>query len=263
MATALFFATVAVYSAACALFIAQLGRTPPSWTRYALSVLSVGAGLHVGFIAVGASAGVCPVRGIQGSLTFFSVGIVLAYLFFARSHKLSAVGAFVTPITLLMLVSAHFARANGELSQGVRGVVLVIHIASNLIGQVAFALAAALAVAYLVQERRLKRKKMLGLFSRMPSLETLDNLGIRSVLVGFPFLTAGIVLGAIVARRMDEPFQVSAAQVLAVLMWVIFAAVLALRVAVGWRGRRAAYGTILGFLLGVGVLVTYLLRSVS
>lgn len=261
MATALFFATVAAYSAACALYLIRLGRTPPAWTRFAQPVLTAAAFLHAAFIAVGASAGVCPVRGIQGSLTFFSVGIVVVYLLVSRRYKLSVVGAFVTPITLLMLVSAHFSRAHGPLSTGTRGVVLVIHIAANLIGQVAFALAAALAVVYLLQQRRLKKKKLLGLGTRMPSLDVLDQLGIRCVTFGFPFLTAGIVLGAIVARKMDESFQFSAAQVLAILMWLAFAGVLALRVAAGWRGRRAAIGTILGFLLGVAVLIAYLVRS--
>lgn len=262
MSSALFFATVAVYTAATGLFTAQLARTPPTWSRYALPTLTVGALLHVAFIGVGASAGVCPVRGIQGALTFFSVGVVAVFLLVARRYELKAVGAFVTPITLLMLVSAHFSHASGPLSEGVRGVVLTIHIAANLIGQVVFALAFALSVAYLVQERRLKTKKLLGVFGRMPSLDVLDHLGFRCVTIGFPLLTVGIILGGIVARRLGEPFRFSSAQVLAILMWLVFAGVVALRVSAGWRGRRAAIGTILGFLLGVAVLVTYLVRTV-
>jgi ABC-type uncharacterized transport system permease subunit len=262
VATAFFFATAAAYAVAAALFSAQLAKTPPKWARHALTALWIGAGLHVAFIGIGASAGVCPVRGIQGALTFFSVGLVVTFLLVSRRYELRAVGAFVTPVTLLMLVSAHFSRASGPLSAGVRGVVLTIHIAANLIGQVAFALAFALSVGYLLQERRLKTKKLLGAFGRMPSLDVLDHLGFRCVTVGFPFLTVGIVLGAIVARRLGEPFHFSPAQVLAILMWLVFAGVVAMRVSAGWRGRRAAIGTILGFLLGVAVLVTYLVRTV-
>jgi ABC-type uncharacterized transport system permease subunit len=257
---ALFFATAAAYAVASALYSAQLAKTPPPWARHATTVLRVGAVLHFCFVAVGASSGVCPVRGVQGALTFFSLGLIGTFLFVTRRYQLKAVGAFVTPITLLMIVSAHFSRASGPLSAGVRGVVLTIHIAANLIGEVAFALAFALSVAYLVQERRLKQKKLLGV-GRMPSLDVLDHLGFRSVTVGFPFLTLGIVLGGIVARQLDDAFRVSSAQVLAVLMWLVFAGVVALRVSAGWRGRRAAIGTILGFLLGVAVLVAYLVRD--
>jgi ABC-type transport system involved in cytochrome c biogenesis permease subunit len=43
--------------------------------------------------------------------------------------------------------------------------------------------------------------------------------------------------------------------------WLVIAAVLFLRAAAGWRGRRAAYGTLTGFGLAVVVLLLYLLRT--
>lgn len=262
MANAAFFATVAVYAVASALFSAQLARTPPAIARHALRVLGAGAVLHFCFAAITVSSGLWPMRGIQGALTFSSLALVLVYLFIGSRYALKAVGAFVTPITLLMLVSAHFARASGTLSAGVRGAVLTIHIAANLIGEIAFALAFAMGVGYLLQERSLKRKKLMGVFARMPSLDVLDHVGFRCVTVGFPFLTLGIVLGGVVARSMGEPFFFSSAQILALLMWLVFAGVVALRVSAGWRGRRAAIGTIIGFALGAAVLVAYLVRAV-
>ena len=42
---------------------------------------------------------------------------------------------------------------------------------------------------------------------------------------------------------------------------MLIGGVLLLRAAAGWRGRRAAFGTILGFGLTVLVLVIYLMRS--
>jgi ABC-type transport system involved in cytochrome c biogenesis permease subunit len=43
--------------------------------------------------------------------------------------------------------------------------------------------------------------------------------------------------------------------------WLLFAGVLLLRAAAGWRGRRAAYGTIAGFGCAMLVLLFYLLRG--
>jgi len=43
--------------------------------------------------------------------------------------------------------------------------------------------------------------------------------------------------------------------------WLVIAGVLFLRAAAGWRGRRAAYGTIAGFAFAVLVLVVYLVRK--
>jgi ABC-type uncharacterized transport system permease subunit len=45
--------------------------------------------------------------------------------------------------------------------------------------------------------------------------------------------------------------------------WFLIAAVLLLRGAAGWRGRRAAYGTIAGFACEAAVLAIYLLRPAA
>jgi ABC-type uncharacterized transport system permease subunit len=47
------------------------------------------------------------------------------------------------------------------------------------------------------------------------------------------------------------------------LSWGLFGLVLLLRAAAGWRGRRAAYGTIAGFGFTVLVLLLYLVRDVA
>jgi ABC-type uncharacterized transport system permease subunit len=45
------------------------------------------------------------------------------------------------------------------------------------------------------------------------------------------------------------------------LAWVFFGSVLLARAAAGWRGRRAAIGTMLGFLFSMAAIVGYLLRG--
>ena len=90
----------------------------------------------------------------------------------------------------------------------------------------------------------------------------LDTLGLRSVLVGFPLLTVGVVTGTIWAVQLHHGgFGLSAAQGFGLLSWLLFAGVLLLRVAAGWRGRKAAIGTVLGFLSTMVVLVGYMLRG--
>jgi ABC-type transport system involved in cytochrome c biogenesis permease subunit len=55
--------------------------------------------------------------------------------------------------------------------------------------------------------------------------------------------------------------EFSPAQTLGLLTWVVFAAVLVLRIAAGWQGRRAALGTIMGFLCALAVLVGYVVQA--
>jgi ABC-type uncharacterized transport system permease subunit len=53
----------------------------------------------------------------------------------------------------------------------------------------------------------------------------------------------------------------SAGQGFALLAWVFFGSVLLARAAAGWRGRRAAIGTMLGFLFSMAAIAGYLLRG--
>ena len=48
---------------------------------------------------------------------------------------------------------------------------------------------------YLLQERRLKAKKPSSLISFLPALEVIDQIGYRSLLLGFPFMTLGLITG--------------------------------------------------------------------
>jgi ABC-type uncharacterized transport system permease subunit len=136
------------------------------------------------------------------------------------------------------------------------------HVASNLFGVALFTLAFSAATLYLIQERLLKAKRIDGVFRRLPPLDVLDKAEHRFLLAGFPLLTVGIITGTLWARRveMGAPGEVLRA-VFGYVTWLVIAAVLFLRAAAGWRGRRAAYGTIAGFSLAVIVLLFYLFRQ--
>jgi ABC-type uncharacterized transport system permease subunit len=125
---------------------------------------------------------------------------------------------------------------------------------------VAFALAFAAGVAYILQERLLRRRQLSGVFQRLPSLDVLDAMGLRAVLVGFPLLTFGMITGTFWLLRSDgSEFYVS--QALGLVAWAIFASVIVLRVAAGWRGRKAAIGTMMGFVFTLLVLAGYAVRA--
>ena len=202
-------------------------------------------------------------RDIHQTLTVLSLGVVVAFLVAsARKPTLEILGAFLAPVTLLFFLGSGLGRSVAEVSPGVRTLLLPIHVGVCVLGIVAFALAFAAAVAYVLQERLLRRKQLGGLFERLPPLDVLDALSFRSVSVGFPLLTLGIVTGAFWTLRIhpDAP-PLTATHAFALVAWVLFAGVLTLRVAAGWRGRRAAFGTILGFLSASAVLVGYVIRG--
>jgi ABC-type transport system involved in cytochrome c biogenesis permease subunit len=106
---------------------------------------------------------------------------------------------------------------------------------------------------YLLQEYQLKNKKSSALGSRFPSLETLDRLNYIFLVWGFPLMTLGILTGSLWARInwgdywSWEPRQISSA-----LIWLLYGALLQARMARGWRGRKAALLTIVGFVVVLG-----------
>jgi ABC-type uncharacterized transport system permease subunit len=132
----------------------------------------------------------------------------------------------------------------------------------NVLGDALFLLASGAAVLYLVEEKRLKQKRAASVFGRLPPLDALDRAEHRLLLTGFPLLTLGIITGTAWAHRIETGGSAEVARALfAYGTWVLFAGVLILRALLGWRGRRAAYGTIAGFLFAVAVLVVYWIRG--
>lgn len=266
LALALFIVTTLLYLASSGLFVAYLMGAPGSerGMKIAPRLLAVGAvmhGLHI--IVASAVAHVCPVEGIHFSMSVVSLLVCVAYLVMRTRARIDVVGAFVAPLALTSLLASRFV-GGGALEPGprFRSALLPLHVTMNLLGVALFSLAFAAALAYLVQEKQLKKKRLEGIFQRLPPLDSLDKAEHRFLLAGFPLLTVGIVTGTFWAKRVEEGGTAEIARAaFGYITWLLFAAVLLLRAAAGWRGRRAAYGTIAGFGFAVLVLILYLLRS--
>src|SRR5439155_1556826 len=90
-----------------------------------------------------------------------------------------------------------------------------------------------------LQERQLKAKRPGALYYRLPDLETLDRLTYRTLALGFPFLTTGLILGVLWAgRAWGSVFAYDPLALLSFVAWPIHAGTLAGRA----PGRRLADG---------------------
>lgn len=260
----LFVATALLYLVASGIFLAHLvGSTRLAGSRLGPGFLGVGAFFHAVHIVVSSLVlHVCPVQGVHFALSVLSLCACVAYLAVRVRYKVDVVGAFVAPLALTFLTASRFVAVTPDENSGVSSAILPVHVTVNLLGDALFSLAFAAAVAYLIQERQLKNKHFTGLFQRLPPLDALDKAEHRFLLAGFPLLTIGILTGTYWARRVELGGAADVARAaLSYATWVLFAGVLSMRAAAGWRGRRAAYGTIAGFGLSVIVLLIYLLRA--
>ncbi len=248
------------YAGASIGYFMMIGYGSKWGERWAARLLLGAALFHVVFLFGDASRH--PAFGdVRQMLTIASFAIVAAHLIALRYGRLAVLGAFTTPIVLLMFLAAGLGHSVPEVPEEIRSVLLPAHVLVNVLGISAFTLAFAVAMAYLIQERLLRRRRLGGVFTRLPPLDVLDSLGLKLLLIGFPLFTLGSVSGAFWAAKL--PISLSPPQILGLVAWGVFAAVLLLRVAAGWQGRRAAIGTLLGFACALAVLIGYALRARS
>jgi ABC-type transport system involved in cytochrome c biogenesis permease subunit len=113
-------------------------------------------------------------------------------------------------------------------------------------------------VMYLVQARRLRKKRNPLGGMKMLSLERLEGMNRRAVNGAFPLLTLGLLLGAVLLKQYhdiaDNWFSVKVLGTVG--LWVVFVVLLYLRYAAHVPGRRLAFLTIVAFALVVVVLAS-------
>jgi len=103
---------------------------------------------------------------------------------------------------------------------------------------------------YLLPDYYIKNKKFSFFYERLPSLTTIDTINHYSLIYGFPFLTAGIITGAIYAQiAFGKYWQWDPKEVWSLVTWVLYAILIHERLAVGWKGKKAAIMSILCFLV--------------
>ena len=96
----------------------------------------------------------------------------------------------------------------------------------------------------------------------LPTAEALDRITYKTICIAFPLLTLMIAAGAYWANRTwGSYWSWDPKETWEAITWLIYAGYLHMRITRGWRGRRAAYFAILGFVVVMFTFfgVTYLL----
>ncbi len=197
-----------------------------------------------------------PVTNLYEATSFFAWCIVLLFLFIEYRYRIGILGSFILPLVfMLMLSSSALPKEIKPLSPLLQSSWLGVHTLLAFLGDAAFAMAFGIGIMYLIQEHYLKTKRLSGLFERLPSLQILDEINYRLITLGFPLLTLAIITGAIWAQSAwGSYWRWDPKEVWSLITWFIYAIVLHVRIAAGWRGKKAAILSIIGF---VSVLFTF------
>ncbi len=248
-------------------FISTLGHTLYLVHRKPLvksiSFYSLGLGLFVHSIAIflrSSETGHGPYTTGFEIASFFAWAIVIIFFITEWKYKIKDLGAFIIPVVfLIFLYSAFQSRDFSLIDESSTMFWLTMHRTLSIIGYAAFAIAFGAAVMYLIQENQVKNKKLGIMYFRMPSLEVLDNLNYKVIAIGFPLFTIGFMTGSIWNVKTEESlFSWDVLRTWPLIaVWLIYCAIFFGRLLVGWRGKKAAQGAILGFFT---IIVSYFMH---
>jgi ABC-type uncharacterized transport system permease subunit len=192
------------------------------------------------------------------------LGLLVVSLFFIAWWIYGAIslGVFALPVTFFLVFVPSLGLGRYVFpSQGVRTSWLIAHIAALLGAYAALGFSLLASVLYLVQERHLKAKLKAGEDSWwapldwLPPLDTLERIAHAMLLFGFPCMTVGLILGAVLVQEssLGAAYFADPKVIASFAMWVLYVLLLFLRHSAGLRGRKAAYlsGAVLVIMLAV------------
>ncbi len=258
----LFFkAAIGIYVLSAAGYITYIIK--PQLKRIAAGSLAAalaGFALHIAYFSFRwAESGRVPVTTFFEAANFLGMGIMFVFLIMEIRFKIAALGSFMLPLVIILMVPAFIVSSSiEELNPMLKSGWLGVHTSFAVLGDAAFAFAFIVSVMYLIQERQLKSKHLGAIFHRLPSLDIMDTLGYKALTLGWPLFTIGMLTGSIWANSAWGTYwSWDPKETWSLITWAIYLVLLHLRT-IGWRGRKMAFLSILGF---VFVLISFFVVS--
>ncbi len=188
-----------------------------------------------------------PLTNQYESMIVFAWAIALIYLIIELRYRNRTIGAFVAPLPFLSLGlgSLLFDTNIRPLVPALQSNWLTAHVITCFLGYAAFAVSFGVSVLYILRGRLNPRGIAAGF---IPSEEILDHLNYRAIAVGFPFLSIGIITGAIWADvAWGTYWSWDPKETWSLITWLVYAAFLHARLSRGWSGKRTAILSMAGF----------------
>lgn len=200
------------------------------------------------------------------TLSWLGLLLVLAFLVLAARYRTMTFGMFLLPVAVLLTIVPAFRPGHETMAYPfIRTGWLFLHVALLLTAYAALFLSLIASLLYLVQERRLKQKRVPRAGAekavRLPPLETLDQIALGALRFGLPCMTAGLLIGSVIALQTIGPsFFADPKVLLSIAMWLAYVLMIFIRRHSGLRGRRAVY---LSSFVFVVVLAVWAANSLS
>jgi cytochrome c-type biogenesis protein CcsB len=198
--------------------------------------------------------------------SFIAWAVAAYYLLIHRRMHARALPAFLLPLVFAFMLAALLMPAPAEpmprllegaiAANALTQIIFPVHVSLVIFSYAAFIVTTVCGVMYLLQEHTLKSKHFGAAFDRLPALNTCDEMGHRAASVGFVLLTLGVATGIFWNNQRDGRYwHNDPKEVMALVTWIVYLFLMHYRLTAGWRGRRVAWLSIVGFLV---VMLTWL-----
>lgn len=243
-------AVVLLYAAAFAGYATAFRKQRPDAfvrARWLLRGAVVGHLLHLVHLALALRR--LPVTDVFEAMTLCVWLFAAAYVSLEWRVPEKSLGVFILPVIIvLQTLSALFLNYDRVLPPILGDPIFEVHVLLMLLAYTAFAISFIASLLYLLLSREIEDKRPGPFYRRLPSLELFDSLSNRAVNIGLCMLTAGLLLGTYAGTRAGDLFSFWDAKIFAVVLtWLIYLLHILFRKASGWRGRRAAVVSLIGF----------------
>jgi len=202
-------------------------------------------------------AGQVPVAGATPAISMFVWLLALAYLYTEMTTDERAMGVFIMPLLVVLQTIPALRSSVEDHAPVLQGPLFGVHVSSLLFAYASFALACVIGITYVLLFKEIKAKHLGFFYARLPSLQVLDRMNQRAIVIGLVFLTVGMIVGAIWTAQArggyagDPRVQAISLQdpkiFVAVICWFVYSFELFAARRIGWGGRRSAYLSAVGF----------------
>lgn len=252
--TAALAGTLLVYLVGVALARRVVQRPTPGARRAASLAFVVAWIVHLSaVVARGMTEQHFPLTNLAEYLLLLGWAVMGLHLLVWFRGRVEIAGLFLPPVAaLLTLIAWPLFVASAPMHEMPGDGWFIFHVTSATLGMATLVVALAMSTIYLLQERAIKSRRTLRWIEHFPALERCDHLAYQALWGGFILLTLGMVTGIVVNTSVHSRWWMADPKpLLSAAAWVLFAGVLGSRVAMGFRGRKSAYATIAGVVLGL------------
>lgn len=204
-----------------------------------------------------------PLSNLYESLMSLSWTTVLVYLIIEFRYQSKALGIFIFP---LVSIAMAYASLSPNIQDEIEPLIpalqsnwLTYHVMTCFLSYSAFAISFGSSITYLIKLRKAAPKGAAAQKTGdelLPSMEALDEIIYKTVAIGFLLLSIGIITGAVWANyAWGSYWSWDPKETWSLITWFVYAAFIHARLTRGWRGRKTAVLSIIGF---AAVLFTFL-----